>query len=69
MNQGHTTELLKESELKDRIIEVKDQTIRNLEIQAGFLIPDHTRISGQFDRLLMPTLKERNKRQWWQIWK
>jgi flagellar biosynthesis/type III secretory pathway chaperone len=62
-------ELLKELELKDEIIRAKDQTIKNLENQNGFLIQDHTRLSGQLDRLLMPSQEEITKKAWWKFWK
>jgi hypothetical protein len=61
--------LIKELELKDKIIEAKDQTIRNLEKDIGYLQLDHGRISGQLDRLLMPSQEEISKKAWWRFWK
>jgi predicted DNA-binding protein len=51
------------------LIKAKDQTIRILEEEKGFLIQDHTRISGQLDRLLMPAPQEIEKKGWWKFWK
>jgi|SRR5450759_2738940 hypothetical protein len=62
-------ELLKELELKDELLKSKDLTIKTLENEVGFLIQDHTRISGQLDRLLMPAPEEIIKKNWWQFWK
>ncbi len=53
----------------EQLIRAKDQTIRILEEEKGFLIQDHTRISGQLDRLLMPSPEEITKKNWWQFWK
>ncbi len=53
----------------EELIRAKDQTIRILEEEKGFLIQDHTRISGQLDRLLMPSPQEITKKNWWQFWK
>lgn len=68
--QPGTTGLLqaKIDSLED-MIRAKDQTIRILEEDKGFLIQDHTRISGQLDRLLLPGQEEIIKKNWWQFWK
>jgi len=62
-------EILKELELKDEIIKVLEGRVKDLQFQNGFLIQDHTRISGQLDRLLMPAPEEIIKKNWWQFWK
>jgi hypothetical protein len=56
-------------ELKDEIIRVLEGRVQNLQNQNGFLIQDHTRISGQLDRLLMPSQEEIVKKSWWKFWK
>jgi len=62
-------ELIIELELKDKIIESKDQTIKTLEHEVGFLVQEHTRVTGQLDRLLLPAQEEITKKNWWQFWK
>jgi hypothetical protein len=70
LNQN-SPELLKEIELKNEIIRAKDQTIKSLENQVGFLIADHSRISGQLDRLLIPSQEEQKEKgkKWFEFWK
>lgn len=53
----------------EELLKAKDLTISTLQNQNGFLIQDHTRISGQLDRLLMPAQEEILKKSWWQFWK
>lgn len=53
----------------EELIRSKDLTIKTLENEVGFLIQDHTRISSQLDRLLMPSREEVKKKSWWQFWK
>ncbi len=56
--------------LLENNIQVLEGRIKDLQSQNGFLIQDHTRISGQLDRLLMPSQEEiNNKKSWWQFWK
>lgn len=66
-------DLLKEVELKNDIIKSKDQTIRNLEIQTGFLISEFQRMSSINERLLLPAAQgeqmEKRRRHFWEIWK
>jgi hypothetical protein len=64
-------EILKEIEMKNEIIQVLEGRVKDLQSQNGFLIQDHTRISGQLDRLLMPSQEEQKEKgkQWWQFWK
>ncbi len=74
VNEERTTSepdqnLLKKIESKNKIIEAKDQTIKNLEHEEGFLIQEHTRVIGKLDRLLMPAPEEIIKKSWWQLWK
>lgn len=63
MNQERTTgrELHKELELNFQIMKSKDQTIQNLENEIGFLIQDHTRISGLIDCSCHPGKKFQKK--------
>jgi hypothetical protein len=53
------------------LIKSKDLTIRTLENEVGFLIQDHTRISGQLERLLMPSQEEQKEKgkKWFEFWK
>jgi cupin superfamily acireductone dioxygenase involved in methionine salvage len=64
-------EILKELELKDEIIKVLEGRVKDLQNQNGFLIQDHTRISGQLDRLLMPSQEEQKEKgkKWFEFWK
>jgi len=63
-------ELLIELDLKDKIIEAKDQTIRTLESQNGFLIYEFQKMSSLNERLLMPSREEqKEKGKWFQFWK
>lgn len=66
-----TPELLKELELKNELLKSKDLTIKTLENEVGFLIADHTRLSGQLDRLLMPSQEEQKEKskKWFEFWK
>jgi glycine cleavage system aminomethyltransferase T len=45
--------------------------VKDLQSQNGFLIQDHTRISGQLDRLLMPSQEEQKEKgkKWFEFWK
>ncbi len=63
------TELLTKLEMKDEIIRVLEGRVQDLQSQNGFLIQDHTRLSGQLDRLLMPSQEEITKKAWWKFWK
>lgn len=62
-------EILKELDMKNEIIRVLEGRVKDLQSQNGFLIQDHIRISGQLDRLLMPSPEEITKKFWWQFWK
>lgn len=55
----------------EELIRAKEQTIKNLENQNGFLIQEHTRLSGQVDRLLLPAPAEpaKEKHRFWEFWK
>jgi hypothetical protein len=55
--------------LLENNIQALEGRIKDLQSQNGFLIQDHTRISGQLDRLLMPSPEEITKKNWWQFWK
>lgn len=64
-------ELLKEIQLKDEIIKSKDQTIRVLENQNGFLINEFEKMRLLNEKLLMPSQEEQKEKgkTWWQFWK
>ena len=64
-------ELLTKLELKEEIIRILEGRVKDIQSQNGFLIQDHIRISGQLDRLLMPSQEEQKEKgkQWWQFWK
>ena len=51
------------------IQEIQKARIEDLEKTNGFLIQDHNRLSGQLDRLLMPSPQEITKKAWWHFWK
>jgi metal-responsive CopG/Arc/MetJ family transcriptional regulator len=59
------------NESMENLMNSKDLTIKTLENEVGFLIQDHTRISGQLDRLLMPSKEERKEKgkKWFEFWK
>lgn len=66
------TELLKEIEFKNEIIRAKDQTIKTLENQNGFLITEFQRISSLNEKLLMPSQEEQHEKRkthFWEFWK
>jgi cupin superfamily acireductone dioxygenase involved in methionine salvage len=53
----------------EELLKAKNENIKDLQNQVGFLTQDHVRISGQLDRLLMPSPQEIIKKNWWQFWK
>jgi hypothetical protein len=53
----------------EELIKAKNENIKDLQNQIGFLTQDHVRISGQLDRLLMPSPEEITKKAWWKFWK
>jgi cupin superfamily acireductone dioxygenase involved in methionine salvage len=57
------------NESLEELIKAKNENIKDLQNQVGFLTQDHVRISGQLDRLLMPTSEEITKKAWWHFWK
>jgi hypothetical protein len=66
-----SSEIINELEMKDRIIQVLEGRVKDLQNQNGFLIQDHNRISGQLDRLLMPSQEEQKgkDKKWFEFWK
>ncbi len=57
------------NESLEELIKAKNENIKDLQNQIGFLTQDHVRISGQLDRLLMPSQEEITKKAWWHFWK
>ncbi len=57
------------NESLEELIKAKNENIKDLQNQIGFLTQDHVRISGQLDRLLMPSSEEITKKAWWHFWK
>ena len=57
------------NESLEELLKAKNENIKDLQSQVGFLTQDHVRISGQLDRLLMPSPEEITKKTWWQFWK
>jgi cupin superfamily acireductone dioxygenase involved in methionine salvage len=55
----------------EELIKAKNENIKDLQNQVGFLIQDHVRISGQLDRLLMPSHEEQKEKdkKWFEFWK
>jgi metal-responsive CopG/Arc/MetJ family transcriptional regulator len=64
-----SSDILKELEMRDRIIAAKDETIRKLDDDIGFLRLEYQKMSSINDRLLMPGQEEIVKKNWWQFWK
>jgi cupin superfamily acireductone dioxygenase involved in methionine salvage len=65
-NKLNVANELEHEKEKTRLLE---NNIKDLQQQIGFLTQDHIRISGQLDRLLMPSKEEITKKNWWQFWK
>ncbi len=59
--------LQKEIQSKDAIIKAKEDNIKDLQNQAGFLISEFQRINKINEQLLL-TAPEPTKK-WWQFWK
>ena len=59
------------NESLEELIKAKDANIKDLQNQIGFLTQDHVRISGQLDRLLMPSKEEQKEKgkKWFEFWK
>jgi predicted CopG family antitoxin len=52
------------------LLRAKDDLIKNLESQNGFLISEHDRLARLSERLLLsPSPEEKIERKWWQLWK
>jgi hypothetical protein len=53
------------------IQEIQKARIEELQKMNGFLVQDHSRISGQLDRLLMPSQEEQKEKgkKWFEFWK
>jgi predicted CopG family antitoxin len=52
------------------LLRAKDDLIKNLESQNGFLISEHDRLARLNERLLLsPAKEEINTKSWWQFWK
>lgn len=56
--------LLKDLAHKDAIIKIKDESIKDLQYQLGFLISEFTTLN----KLLSPAPIE-IKKKWWEVWK
>jgi len=65
-NKLNVANELEHEKEKARMLE---NNIKDLQQQIGFLTQDHIRISGQLDRLLMPSPQEIMKKNWWKFWK
>jgi cupin superfamily acireductone dioxygenase involved in methionine salvage len=59
------------NESLEELIKAKNENIKDLQNQIGFLTQDHVRISGQLDRLLMPSQEEQKEKgkKWFEFWK
>jgi|SRR5450756_482085 predicted CopG family antitoxin len=53
----------------EAIIKAKDQTIKILEEDKGFVILEYTEAKAKLNRLLMPSQEEITKKAWYQFWK
>jgi cupin superfamily acireductone dioxygenase involved in methionine salvage len=70
--EGAPLEMLQaKNESLEELIRAKDANIKDLQNQIGFLTQDHVRISGQLDRLLMPSKEEQKEKgkKWFEFWK
>lgn len=61
--------LRKDQAHKDEIIKVKDVSIRDLQLQTGFLISEFQKLTGMYEKSLMPAPVEIKKKKWWEVWK
>ncbi len=59
--------LQKEIQFKDVIIKAKEDNIRDLQNQAGFLISEFQRINKINEQLLLTEAEPAKK--WWEFWK
>ncbi len=64
---AETVSLKKEIQFKDVIIKAKEDNIKDLQNQTGFLIFEFQRINKINEQLLL-TENESNKK-WWEFWK
>jgi hypothetical protein len=51
------------------LIKAKDQTIRILEEDKGFVTLEYTETKAKLNNLLMPSKEEIHNKAWWQFWK
>jgi gas vesicle protein len=67
---GEPQEILKAKikSLED-LIKAKDQTIKILEEDKGFVTLEYTETKAKLNNLLMPSKEEIHNKAWWQFWK
>jgi len=63
---SETTALQKEIQFKDVIIKAKEDNIKDLQNQTGFLICEFQRINKINEQLL---LTQPESKKWWEFWK
>lgn len=51
------------------LIKAKDQTIRILEEDKGFVTLEYAETKAKLNNLLMPSKEEIHNKAWWQFWK
>ncbi len=61
--------LNKEIQLKDAIIKAKEENIKDLQNQTGFLISEFQRINKINEQLLLSPAPVEPAKKWWQFWK
>ncbi len=61
--------LQKEIQFKDAIIKAKEDNIKDLQNQAGFLISEFQRINKINEQLLLLPAPTEPVKRWWQFWK
>lgn len=64
---AQTLSLKKEIQFKDVIIKAKEDNIRDLQNQTGFLISEFQRINKINEQLLLT--EPESIRKWWEFWK
>lgn len=53
---------------KNEIIRIREESIRDLQLQTGFLISEFQKLTGMYEKSLMPAPVE-IKKKWWEVWK
>ncbi len=68
LHSEHLT-LKTESEHLREVIRLRDDLVKNLQDQNGFLIKEHDRLTRLTDKLLLPAAPAEPVKKWWNFWK